>query len=91
MKKAIVRITSKVFEELLRLPNNVRIIDITKDFDFAYDDIYFVKLCGNELPDFCEVFEGQKIPKVYIDFEKDNEDLIPNWRLKEIKLLKSGG
>ena len=88
MKKAIARVTSKVFEQMLRLPDNVRVVDIRKDFDSAYDDIYLVKIWGDKLPDFCELSEGQKIPKVYIDFEKDNEDLIPNWRLKEIKLLK---
>ena len=88
MKKAIARVTSKVFEEMLRLPDNVRVVDIKKDFDFANDDIFLVKMCGDDLPDFCELYEGQRIPGVSINFKRDNEDLIPNWQLDEIKLLK---
>lgn len=68
MKKTIVKITKKLLEDLLHIPMNVEIENMSMD-RFKNNEI-MILLEGEGLPDFTEVKEGMLISRSEIIYIK---------------------
>ncbi|KKM07192.1 hypothetical protein LCGC14_1736400 [marine sediment metagenome] len=82
MKKAYITVTNEFLSGMLMLPKSINVSGVFANRKTAPSNTFIVILKGDGLP---EPIGGEISQHVTIVYEKNQDDLVPNVRLKEIK------
>ncbi|HDZ14492.1 hypothetical protein LCGC14_0646920 [marine sediment metagenome] len=82
MKKAYVTVANELLAGMLKLPKSVNVSAVFPNGKVGPPNTFIVCLEGDGLP---EPKDGEISQHVTIVYEKDQDDLVPNVRIKEIK------
>ena len=84
MKKAYITVHNDFLSSLLKLPDNISVETVVKNGRGSIPNTFIVILKGDGLPE-PEPKDGEISQHVTIVYEKNQDDLVPDIKIKEIK------